>query len=92
MDQPDTRGRLRQPLADLLAVAQAVTGEVRFQDDDALAFMAVCFLSKQVGHAQSVLLLGESTDVVLIVRAMLEGACQLRWAALEPALRAQRWR
>jgi len=92
MDQRDVLGHLRQRLADLVAIAQTVTGEVRFQDDDDLALMAVCFLSKQIGHAESVLLLGESTDVVLIVRAMLEGICQLKWAAQEPTLRAKKWR
>ena len=51
----------------------------------------LCYLSKQIDHAESALLLGDSPDTVLIVRAMLEGLCQLKWAAQVPAERAKRW-
>ena len=61
-------------------------------EDDHFRFMCLCFLNKQIEHMRSILTLGPSRDAVLIVRTMLEGMCQLQWAAEDPQQRAERWR
>lgn len=66
--------------------------EVSFPKDDHFAFMSMCFLTRQYEHAGSILTLGNSFDVDLIARSMLEGLCLLLWAAVDPADRAYRWR
>src|SRR5688572_11319416 len=76
--------RLRQSVKELLALAHEITENVAYSEKDHLAFMALCFLSKQIDHTQSVLALIPSRDVILIARSMIEGLCQLLWAAQEP--------
>lgn len=92
MDRAVDGQRMRQRIAELLAVARGMTDRVEIKRDDDFALMALCYLSKQIDHAQSVIMLGESPDTVLIVRAMLEGLCQLKWAAQTREARAKRWR
>lgn len=67
-------------------------GGYRFSEDDHFAFMCACFLARQFAHGQSVLDLREKLDSELIARSMLEGLCQLLWAASEAPKRAERWR
>lgn len=62
------------------------------QDSNHLGVMAAVFLSKQLDHAVAVLRLGEHPDTALIARSMLEGRCQLIWAAKDPAERPLAWR
>jgi len=76
----------------LLALARDATDNVRFREEDHLAFMALCFLSKQIDHAKSILALISSRDTILIARSMIEGLCQLLWAASDPGVLPPRWR
>ena len=66
--------------------------DVSFPEDDHFAFMCMCFLARQYEHSGSILTLGESLDADLIARSMVEGLCQLVWAANDPDDRAYRWR
>jgi hypothetical protein len=84
--------RLRQSVKELLALAHEITENVAYSEKDHLAFMALCFLSKQIDHTQSVLALIPSRDVILIARSMIEGLCQLLWAAQEPDRLPLQWR
>lgn len=92
MDHDRERQRMRQRIEELLAVARSMTHEVEIKTDDDFALMELCFLSKQIDHAHSVIRLGDSPDTVLIVRTMLEGLFQLKWAAQDAAARAKQWR
>lgn len=83
---------LSQWMNKVLALAYDITNNVKYSDDDHLAFMALCFLGKQIDHTKSILTLMPSTDVVLISRSMLEGLCQLLWASQDPTVRPLRWR
>lgn len=87
-DIPD----LRRWVNSLLTLANKMTKNVKYSERDNFAFMALCFLSKQVDHMMSILALNQSRDVGLIARSMLEGMCQLLWAAKDPEPRALRWR
>jgi hypothetical protein len=84
--------RLRRSVKELLALAHEITENVAYSEKDHLAFMALCFLSKQIDHTQSVLALIPSRDVILIARSMIEGLCQLLWAAQEPDRLPLQWR
>ncbi len=66
--------------------------DTRFCDQDHLAFMALCFLSKQIDHTKSILVLIPSRDTILIARSMIEGLCQLLWAVKDPDVRPRQWR
>src|SRR5574337_145776 len=83
---------LRQWVDRSLALAQEMTNNVRHSENDHLAFMAVCFLVKQIDHARSILALIPSRDVILIARSMIEGLCQLLWAGRDPDALPFRWR
>lgn len=63
----------------------------RYLEHDHLGFMSLCFLSRQIDHAHSIVTLVPQRDVTLIARTMIEGLCQLLWAAQEPE-RALKWR
>ena len=89
--QQDLPG-LRQWVNRLLDVSGRVVENAPYSEHDHFGFMALCFLSKQVGHTRSILSLGEARDVELLARSMLEGLCQLLWAANDPHTRALRWR
>lgn len=65
---------------------------VKYSDDDDFAFMALCFFGKQLDHAESLLRLVPLKDSVLIARCMVEGLCQLLWAAGDMKIRPVRWR
>lgn len=75
----------------LLQVASEIQG-VQYSEDDHFAFMALSFLGKQVDHTRSIFALDNGRDVGLIARSMLEGMCQLLWAANDSDARALRWR
>lgn len=82
---------LHQWVRKLLALANETTQHIQYSEDDHFGFMALCFLFKQIDHMKSILLLKGARDVELIARSMLEGMCQLLWAANNPNSRAQ-WR
>ncbi len=86
---------LRAWVKRLLALANemtAMTGNIQYSEEDHLGFMALCFLSKQIDHARSVLTLTPSRDAILVARSMIEGLCQLLWAAEDPTTRPLQWR
>lgn len=91
--------RATQDLADLhqwgdrlLVLAGEILANIQYSENDHLGFMSLCFLSKQIGHMQSILTLSPSRDTILIARSMIEGLCQLLWAAKEPNIRPMQWR
>jgi Family of unknown function (DUF5677) len=85
---PALRGWLNR----LLDVAERMTHDIQYSEDDHLTFMALCFLSKQIDHARSVLVLIPSRDSVLVARSMIEGLGQLLWAATDADVLPLRWR
>lgn len=83
---------LRTYLKALRSLSSESVQGVRFEDDDHFAFMGLFFHAKQLEHSSGVLILGEHPDSSLIARSMMEGMWQLKWAAADPQLRAERWR
>ena len=68
---------------------------IRHSDGDHLGFMSLAFVSKQVEHLVSIKLLienGRGADARLIARSMMEGMCQLLWAAHNSSSRPLIWR
>lgn len=88
--QQDLPG-LRRWANELLALTHETMQPVPYSEDDHFGFMALCFLGKQADHMKSILMLNESPDVALIARSMIEGLCQLLWAA-KPDVRGLQWR
>jgi len=96
MDNPEQKAQqdlpgLRRWGNDLLALTDEIMQRVPYSEDDHFGFMALYFISKQVDHMKSILMLDESPDVVLIARSMIEGLCQLLWAAKDPGTRGLQW-
>lgn len=83
---------LRQMSEKLLALVDEIHAATKFTEEDHLGFMAANFLSKQHDHLQSIILLEPCRDVILIARSMIEGLCQLLWAAKDPSVRPFKWR
>lgn len=76
----------------LLALIDEMHVEIKLTEEDHLGFMAANFLSKQYDHLRSIILLEPSRDVILIARSMIEGLCQLLWAARDPLVLPLKWR
>jgi hypothetical protein len=76
----------------LCLLADSVTAGMTINPDDHFAFLGSCFLSKQIEHAAAVIRLGKHPDGFLVARCMLEGLWQLKWAAKDPQVRAERWK
>ena len=86
---------LREWVKRLLSLAEEMTqlvADVPYSEEDHLSLMAWCFLSKQIDHLRSVDKLIPSRDAILVARTIIEGLCQLLWAAQEPATRPFQWR
>jgi len=83
---------LRASLNRLGILANESTTGARFASGDHFAFMALTFHAKQLEHANGVIVLNNHPDVALIVRSMLEGWWQLKWAHSDPQPRAEKWR
>ena len=64
----------------------------RYSEEDDLSFMALCLFGKQIDHLESVVILVPKRDAILIARSMIEGMCQLFWAARDPGTRPSQWR
>jgi hypothetical protein len=79
-------------LSRLLILIEEMTSGIECSEENHLGFMALCFLSKQIDHARSVLALIPSRDAVLIARSMIEGLAQLLWAASKPDVLPLQWR
>jgi hypothetical protein len=96
MDSPDFKQSLREiqlRIADMMeAIIRAQSSKVSMHLDDAFTFTTMSFLSKQMTHADSLLRLGNTLDVQLISRTMIEGFIQFSWISKELAGRAGRWR
>lgn len=65
---------------------------VKISAQGSYASLIVFFAWKQEDHADTILKLGIHRDVQLVARSMIEGLCQLKWAAIDPETRAERWR
>ncbi len=65
--------------------------DVKFEDEDHLGFMGLCFLSKQTDHMSAILKLYPHPDIRLISRTMIEGLTQLLWCFRNPD-KAFQWR
>lgn len=83
---------LRECVEALRDIVNEALSDAAMQDSNHLGVMAAVFLSKQLDHAVAVLRLGDHPDTALIARSMLEGRCQLIWAAKDPAERPLAWR
>lgn len=83
---------LRQWVNRLLTLVNEILANIQYSEEDHLGFMALCFLSKQIDHMQSIVFLIPSRDAILVARSMIEGLCQLLWAAREPATLPLQWR
>ena len=83
---------LRASLNRLAVLANESATGARFAPDDHFAFMALTFHAKQLEHTYAVIVLNDHPDVALIVRSMLEGWWQLKWAHGDPQRRAEKWR
>lgn len=65
------------------------------RESDHFGLMSLLFLSKQMEHMLSTIILVENDqgrDAEIIARSMCEGLVQIRWAQQEPNDRALRWR
>lgn len=79
----------------LINLADSMTQKVDFGEENHLALMSLCFVSKQIEHLKSIRILVESVqyrDAGLIARSMIEGLCLLLWAAREPQKRPFQWK
>jgi len=87
---------LRRWVNELLVLLREMMQEpVSYTEEDHFGFMALCFLSKQIEHISSILILVDNEqgrDAELIARSMIEGLGQLLWAANDAQRRALRWR
>jgi hypothetical protein len=86
---------LKEWVKRLLDLAKQMTARIEnvpYFEGDHLGFLALCFLSKQIDHLQSIEILIPRRDAILIARSMIEGLCQLLWIAEEPNTRALQWR
>lgn len=93
----EATGRTRLPglvswLERIRTVIEPELEAVRYGTTDDFAFMALCFLHKQIDHTVSLARLGPLKDTVIIARSMFEGLAQLLWAAQEISTRPARWR
>jgi len=83
---------LRQWVNRLTTLANEMIANIQYSEEDHLGFMALCFLSKQIDHMQSIVTLIPRRDAILVARSMIEGLLQLLWAAREPTTRPLQWR
>jgi hypothetical protein len=82
----------REWLNRLIQLANQMVQGSTYSEEDHLGFMALCFVSKQIDHAISVLGLIPRRDAILIARSMIEGLVQLLWAAKDPDVLPLKWR
>ena len=68
------------------------TSSINVETGGEFALLLVAFVWKQEDHAEAILSLGRHRDTQLVARSMIEGLCQLKWAAKDPDERANRWR
>jgi hypothetical protein len=83
---------LRRHVEVIVDFAGSTIAHLRYSHDDHFAFMSLCFLSRQIEHAGTILRLIPHRDSALVARSMIEGQIQLFWAAKEPQARGLQWR
>ncbi len=83
---------LREWAQRLLSLSNEAAANCQYPEEDDLGFMASCFLSKQIDHLESIVILVPRRDAVLVARSMIESCCQLLWAAQDPDTRPSQWR
>jgi len=79
----------------LHTIAESMEKNLRIDYGDHFGFMCTFFLSKQLIHTKSVLMLvdsGQFSDSTAIARMMIDGTISLRWASKNPGKRALDWR
>lgn len=88
--------KLRQYVDQLMSlVNNMLQRPVSYSEKNHLAFMSLCFLSKQVEYLKSICILidaDQCKDAVFIVRNMIEGMSLLFWAAQDKFTRPLLWR
>ncbi|MCX6677239.1 MAG: DUF5677 domain-containing protein [Methanothrix sp.] len=80
---------------ELLEISDDMTQQAKFDGNDHLALMSLCFVSKQIEHLRSIRILvdvKQYRDAGLIARSMIEGLCILLWAAHKPQIRPLHWK
>lgn len=87
---------VREKVIDLHGLTIDMSGkQIHFDEYDHFAFMSLSFLSAQIEHTGSLLVLiknQEYRDATLIARCMIEGLAQLVWARSDAQERGRRWR
>jgi len=83
---------LRDYVTQAATLARDSNSPINCEESDHFGLMSLTFLSRQIDHAESVLLLVPRRDAVLIARTMLDGLYQILWAYGDPAERGFRWR
>ena len=88
--------KLRQFADRLIVLVNTILQKsIQYNEEDHLAFMSLCFVSKQVEHLKTICILvdaGQHKDAGLIARSMIEGMFLLLWAAHDPLKRPLLWR
>ena len=87
-DLPSLRDRAEK----LVDLSEKLSKEIKCDENDHLGCMAVLFLYRQIDHLQSIITLIPNKDTILIARSMIEGLCQILWAAQQPEERPLKWR
>jgi len=85
-------GFLRERVSTALKLAAECSSGAQILEEDDFGFMAIHFLYKQMGHAESVQILAPRRDCCLVARTMIDGLYQLLWTYQDATERARRWR
>ncbi|MCJ7651501.1 MAG: DUF5677 domain-containing protein [Candidatus Lokiarchaeota archaeon] len=67
----------------------------KYKEDDHFAFMILCFLTKQIEHFHSLMVLIDArqySDSTVLARVMIEGMATISWVSIAPTERAFKWR
>lgn len=88
--------QLREDINRLLQITESLIKNVSFdRRKDHMGFMALCFVSKQIDHVESICLLEDNNkyrDAWLLSRIMFEGLAFLYWASQDPVNRPYNWK
>ena len=83
---------LRDRAEKLVDLSEKLSKEIKCNENDHLGYMTVLFLYRQIDHLQSIITLVPNKDTILIARSMIEGLCQILWAAQKPEELPLKWR
>ena len=87
---PMSEEHLAAYLSRLLELVEQMMQGRTLSTTDHFGMMCLCCLTRQTEHGGSLVRIRPSLDCELIARSMLEGYCQLAWAAQEPEERGTR--